>query len=98
MAREGTAVRASAAGKVMFAGVEPRQFGNLVVVDHGDGWQSAYAFLSRITVKEGEKVAAGRTGGPVRPDRPRAAGQNSISNCGGATGRSIRQASSRLRN
>lgn len=60
VARAGTAVRASAAGKVLFAGVEPRQFGNLVVIDHGDGWQSAYAFLSQITVKEGEQVGQGK--------------------------------------
>ncbi len=66
---EGTAVRASAAGKVLFAGDEPRQFGKLVVVEHEGGWQSAYAFLSRITVKEGDEVRAaervglsGRTG------------------------------------
>lgn len=55
----GTAVRASAAGKVLFAGDEPRQFGKLVVVEHEDGWQSAYAFLSRITVKEGDSVRSG---------------------------------------
>ena len=58
-AREGTSVRASAAGKVLFAGEEPRQFGRLVVVDHGGGWQSAYAFLSRLTVKEGDDVRHG---------------------------------------
>lgn len=56
---DGTAVRASAAGKVLFAGEEPRQFGKLVVVDHGGGLQSAYAFLSRITVKEGDAVRQG---------------------------------------
>jgi murein DD-endopeptidase MepM/ murein hydrolase activator NlpD len=55
----GTAVRASAAGRVLFAGDEPRQFGKLVVVEHDGGWQSAYAFLSRITVKEGDSVGAG---------------------------------------
>ncbi len=64
-AAEGTAVRASAAGKVLFAGNEPRQFGKLVVVDHGDGWRSAYAFLSRITVKEGDDVRAGERVGLV---------------------------------
>ena len=58
-APDGTAVRASAAGKVLFAGDEPRQFGKLVVVDHGGGLQSAYAFLSRITVKEGDAVSQG---------------------------------------
>ena len=55
----GTAVRAGAAGKVLFAGEEPRQFGKLVVVEHEGGWQSAYAFLSRITVKAGDEVRAG---------------------------------------
>lgn len=55
----GTAVRASAAGKVLFAGDEPRQFGKLVVVEHEGGWQSAYAFLNRITVKEGDSVGQG---------------------------------------
>lgn len=57
--RDGTAVRASAVGKVLFAGEEPRQFGKLVVIDHGGGVQSAYAFLSRITVKEGDEVRQG---------------------------------------
>jgi murein DD-endopeptidase MepM/ murein hydrolase activator NlpD len=44
---------------VLFAATEPRQFGNLVVVDHGGGLQTAYAFLSRITVKEGDDVSLG---------------------------------------
>jgi murein DD-endopeptidase MepM/ murein hydrolase activator NlpD len=72
---EGTAVRASAAGKVLFAGTEPRQFGRLVVIEHEGGWQSAYAFLSRITVKEGEEVRqgeriglSGRTGMASSPE------------------------------
>ena len=55
----GTAVRATAPGKVLFAGAEPRQFGNLVVIDHGNGWTSSYAFLSRVTVSENEDVRAG---------------------------------------
>lgn len=55
----GQAVRAAAAGKVIFAGSEPRQFGNLVVVEHSGGWQTAYAFLSRLTVKEGDEVGQG---------------------------------------
>lgn len=55
-APRGTAVRAAAEGKVLFAGDEPEQFGNLVVIDHGNGWHSSYAFLSRITVKAGDAV------------------------------------------
>lgn len=58
VARSGTAVRAAAAGKVIFAGVEPQQYGNMVIVDHGGGWHSAYAFLSRLTVREGDTVKA----------------------------------------
>ena len=64
-AAEGTAVRAAAAGKVLFAGAEPRQFGNLVVIDHGNGWATAYAFLSRITVTKDEDVRAGERIGLV---------------------------------
>lgn len=64
-ARAGTAVRASAAGRVVYAAEEPRQFGNLVVIDHGDGWSTSYAFLSRITVKEGERVRKGERVGMV---------------------------------
>lgn len=64
-APQGTAVRAAAAGTVLFAGEDPRQFGKLVVVDHPGGYQTAYAFLSRITVKEGEDVSAGERVGLV---------------------------------
>jgi murein DD-endopeptidase MepM/ murein hydrolase activator NlpD len=64
-AREGTPVRAAAAGKVLFADMEPRQYGNLVVVDHGHGWVSAYAFLSRMTVQKDQEVRAGERVGFV---------------------------------
>jgi murein DD-endopeptidase MepM/ murein hydrolase activator NlpD len=64
-APKGTMVRAAAAGTVKFAGKEKEQFGNLVVLDHGDGWFTAYGFLSRVTVKQGAKVAAGERIGLV---------------------------------
>lgn len=64
-APEGTTVRAAASGTVKFAGKEKEQFGNLVVLDHGDGWFTAYGFLSRITVKQGVKVVAGERIGLV---------------------------------
>lgn len=64
-APKGTMVRAAGAGTVVFAGKEKDQFGNLVVVDHGDGWHTAYGFLSRVTVKEGAKVASGERVGLV---------------------------------
>jgi len=56
-AEPNTAVRAVAGGTVLFAGKEPESFGNLVVIDHGNGWQSAYGFLAKITVKKGGTVA-----------------------------------------
>jgi murein DD-endopeptidase MepM/ murein hydrolase activator NlpD len=56
LAPEGAPVRASAGGKVIFAGEEPQSFGRLVVLDHGNGWQSAYGFLSKVTVRQGDTV------------------------------------------
>ena len=56
--KAGTAVRAVAEGRVIFAGEEPQQYGQMVIVDHGGGWHSAYAFLNRVTVKEGDRVKA----------------------------------------
>lgn len=64
-APEGSTVNAAATGTVIFAGQEQDQFGNLVVLDHGDGWFTAYGFLSRITVKQGAKVASGERIGLV---------------------------------
>lgn len=58
VAPEGSAARAVASGTVLFAKEEPDSFGRLVVIDHGNGWQSAYGFLNKITVKEGDSVKA----------------------------------------
>ncbi|WEK46056.1 MAG: M23 family metallopeptidase [Candidatus Andeanibacterium colombiense] len=55
----GDPVRAAAAGRVIFAGVAPERFGNLVVIDHGGGWASAYGHLDKVTVRKNEKVRAG---------------------------------------
>lgn len=58
-AHKGAAVRAAAGGTVLFAGTEPARYGQLVLIDHGSGWISAYAHLSRIVVREGETVRSG---------------------------------------
>jgi murein DD-endopeptidase MepM/ murein hydrolase activator NlpD len=70
-----TAVRAAANGTVIFAGKEPKSFGNLVVIQHGEDWQSAYGFLGKITVAKGEAVRrkeriglVGRTGKATRDE------------------------------
>lgn len=55
----GTPVVSMAGGSVRFAGVQ-RGFGNVVWVDHVAGLASAYAHLSRIDVRQGERVTAGQ--------------------------------------
>jgi murein DD-endopeptidase MepM/ murein hydrolase activator NlpD len=49
---------AAAAGTVSFAGPSGG-YGNLVLVDHADGWQTWYAHLSYISVTVGQEVAQG---------------------------------------
>ena len=55
---EGTPVRAAAAGTVIYAGWMSG-YGNLVVVDHGNGLSTAYAHNSSLAVAVGQPVAAG---------------------------------------
>ena len=54
----GTAVRAAAAGTVINAGWMGG-YGNLVVVDHGNGLSTAYAHNTSFAVSVGQSVAAG---------------------------------------
>jgi murein DD-endopeptidase MepM/ murein hydrolase activator NlpD len=56
--RENSLIRAAKAGTVIRAGYAGG-YGNLVVVDHGDGWSTYYAHLSRITVNKGSRVEQG---------------------------------------
>ncbi len=51
---------AAAAGTVSFAGPSGG-YGNLVLIDHADGWQTWYAHLSYISVMVGDQVAQGET-------------------------------------
>jgi murein DD-endopeptidase MepM/ murein hydrolase activator NlpD len=60
LARYGTVVRAAGAGVVSFAGWVAG-YGQLVVVQHALGVSTFYAHLSRILIRSGERVAAGRT-------------------------------------
>lgn len=63
-AAEGGAVRAAAAGKVIFAG-DKADYGNLVIIEHEGAWHTAYGFLSKITVTVGEAVNQGERIGLV---------------------------------
>jgi murein DD-endopeptidase MepM/ murein hydrolase activator NlpD len=58
-ARAGDPVRASAAGRVIYAEAGPAEYGNTVIIHHGARWTTTYAQLSRITVKNGQRVKAG---------------------------------------
>jgi lipoprotein NlpD len=55
----GSAVRASAAGRVVYAGSGLRGYGRLIIVKHDETFISAYAFNRRLLVEEGDEVAAG---------------------------------------
>lgn len=68
-ASEGTEVKAVASGRVVFADWL-RGFGNLIILDHGDGYMSLYGNNQSVlkqpgeTVKSGDTIASvGNTGG-----------------------------------
>lgn len=52
----GEPVVAAAGGNVVFTGNAVRGFGNLVIVDHGDGFITAYAHNEKLMVKKGDAV------------------------------------------
>ncbi len=60
----GTGVRPIAGGTVVFAGYKG-SYGNLIIVDHGNGVSSYYAHLSAIYVGAGSGVSTGSTIGAV---------------------------------
>jgi murein DD-endopeptidase MepM/ murein hydrolase activator NlpD len=63
-ARTGTPVSAARAGTVSHAG-PGGTYGNLVIVQHEDGFETRYAHLSAVTVQKGDRVTAGQEVGKV---------------------------------
>jgi LysM repeat protein len=55
----GAAIYASDTGVVVYAGWSNVGYGNLIILDHGNGWQTAYAHLSQINVACGQGVLQG---------------------------------------
>lgn len=55
----GTPIQAAANGVVAYAGDEIGVFGGLVLINHGDGWVTAYGHASKLNVTRGQKVKMG---------------------------------------
>jgi lysostaphin len=64
LANVGTPVKTIGDGTVAFAGNQAA-YGNLVVINHQQGYQTRYAQLATITVKVGQTVKQGTTIGTV---------------------------------
>ena len=54
----GTPIVATASGKVTYSGVSP-VFGNYVIINHGNGYQSLYGHMSLILAKKDQWVSQG---------------------------------------
>lgn len=63
-APEGAPIRAVAAGTVAYRGWL-KGYGNLIVLDHGDGYHTLYAHASEVLVDAGEQVSGGAVIGRV---------------------------------
>ena len=56
----GDAIYAAANGQVVYAADGLKEYGNLILVKHIDGYITAYAHNSKMLVKSGENVTAGQ--------------------------------------
>ncbi len=64
-APSGTAVQASGNGKIVKISRKKTGYGNHIIVDHGYGYKTLYAHLSKIDVKHGEQVTRGQKIGEI---------------------------------
>lgn len=56
----GAPIVATAAGRVVYSGNGLRMYGELIIIKHNNLYLSAYAYNSKLLVKEGEVVRAGQ--------------------------------------
>ena len=70
----GSAIYAADSGVIVYAGWNDWGYGNVIVIDHGDGWQTLYAHLSEfkvgcgLSVHQGDVIALmGSTGHSTGP-------------------------------
>lgn len=57
----GNPIYATDSGVVTYAGWNDYGYGEMIVIDHGSGWQTLYAHLSQINVTCGQEVYQGDT-------------------------------------
>jgi murein DD-endopeptidase MepM/ murein hydrolase activator NlpD len=57
----GNAIYAADSGVVVYAGWNDWGYGNVIVIDHGNGWQTLYGHLSQLFVGCGNSVSQGAT-------------------------------------
>jgi murein DD-endopeptidase MepM/ murein hydrolase activator NlpD len=62
---EGDPVYATDSGVIMYAGWNDWGYGYMIVISHGNGWQTLYAHLSAIYVGCGQSVWQGNTIGAI---------------------------------
>ena len=55
-----SAIRATAAGEVVYAGEGLRGYGKLIIIKHSSSYLSAYAHNRKILVAEGERIKSGQ--------------------------------------
>jgi len=58
-AGEGARIYAADSGVVVFAGWSTGGYGNMVMIDHGNGYQTVYAHLSKVVARCGQSVSKG---------------------------------------
>ncbi|MCV6547569.1 MAG: peptidoglycan DD-metalloendopeptidase family protein [Cohaesibacter sp.] len=56
----GTSVRVAEGGKVIYSGSKLKGYGNLVLVQHENGWVTAYAHNEKLLVSKGQMVRRGQ--------------------------------------
>lgn len=64
-ATRGATVAAAENGLVAYAGNEVKGMGNLVIIQHSDGWMTVYAHMDSFVVKRGSAVRVGQKIGTV---------------------------------
>jgi murein DD-endopeptidase MepM/ murein hydrolase activator NlpD len=67
---QGSPVIAAYAGIVKDIVSGDPEWGTMVIMDHGSGWHTHYANISRVSVQKGQTVAEGQQLGQVGPNPP----------------------------